>query len=355
MKNSIKIIIAVALVGIVAALLALQLRHSQQAKMKEAMDAQAPVNITVESLDIKPQQISKIFSIQGSTQPFQEVVVASEATGKISQLFIKQGDVVKAGAPLCRVEIKLKEIELKSAIVQLDKAKRDYEKFVALQAASNISVSEVESAQVQMMQWTYNVQSIEQQIKESTVYAPFQGMIIEKAVDVGGYIQVGTPVATLINIQKLKAQVWLNEASISNLQINDAVRLELDAMSNLRIQGLIKFINPKASDAGKFQVLIEFDNTMHARAGMSLRAFFNEQQTSDVLMIPKTALVLNSETPAVFVIENNKSRLQPITLGNSRLDQIEVVKGLSFNTTIVSKGVENVIEGQVVNIVNSKH
>ncbi|MCE2994123.1 MAG: efflux RND transporter periplasmic adaptor subunit [Cyclobacteriaceae bacterium] len=355
MKNSIKIIITVALVGIMAGALALQLRHSQQAKLKEAIDAQAPINITVESLNIIPQQISKIFSIQGITQPFQEVVVASEATGKISQLFIKQGDVVKAGAPLCRVDIKLKEIELKSATVQLEKAKRDYEKFVALQAASNISATEVESAHVQMMQWSYNVQSIEQQIKESTVCAPFQGMIIEKAVDVGGYLQVGTPVATLVNVQKLKALVWLNEGSVSNVRINDDVRIQLDAMPNVPIHGKIKFINPKASDAGKFQVMIEFDNTMHARAGMSLRAFFNDQKTSDVLMIPKTALVLNSEIPAVFVIENNKARLQPIALGNSRLDQIEVIKGLSVNTTIVSKGVENVIEGQIVNIANSKH
>ncbi|MFY8037425.1 MAG: efflux RND transporter periplasmic adaptor subunit [Cyclobacteriaceae bacterium] len=354
MKNSIKIIIAVALVGIMAAALALQLRHSQKAKMQEAMDAQAPVNITVESLTLQPQQVSKILSIQGITQPYQEVVVASEATGKISQLFIKQGDVVKAGAPLCRVESKLKEIELKAAVVQLEKAKRDYEKFVALQAASNISATDVENAHVQMMQWSYNVQSIEQQIKESTVYAPFQGMIIEKWVDVGGYLQTGTSVATLVNVQKLKALVWMNEGAVSNVRVNDAVSIQLDAMPGLSIKGRVRFVNPKANEAGKFQVLIEFDNTMHARAGMSLRAFFNEQQTTDVLLIPKTALVLNSETPAVFVIENNQAKLQPVTLGNSRLDQVEVIKGLSVNTTIVSKGVENVIEGQVVNSINSK-
>lgn len=353
MKNSIKIIITVALVGIVAAALALQLRHSQQVKMKEAMDAQAPVSISVESLTLQPQQVSKIISIQGITQPFQEVVVASEATGKISQLFIKQGDVVKAGAPLCRVESKLKEIELKAASVQLQKAKRDYEKFRALQAANNVSVADVENANVQMMQWTYNVQSIEQQIKESTVYAPFDGMITEKLVDIGGYLQTGTPVVTLVNVQKLKALVWMNESSLSGIAVNDIVRIQLDAMPHDTINGRVRFVNPKANEAGKFQVLIEFDNTMHASAGMSLRAFFHEQQTADVLMIPKTALVLNSETPAVFVIENKQAKLQPITLGNSRLDQVEVIKGLSVNTAIVSKGVENVIEGQIVNIINS--
>lgn len=86
MKNSIKIIITVALVGLMAGVLALQIRQSHLAKMKEAMDAQAPISITVESLTLQPQQVSKNFSIQGITQPFQEVVVASEATGKISQV-----------------------------------------------------------------------------------------------------------------------------------------------------------------------------------------------------------------------------------------------------------------------------
>jgi hypothetical protein len=79
MKNSIKIIITVALVGLMAGVLALQIRQSHLAKMKEAMDAQAPISITVESLTLQPQQVSKNFSIQGITQPFQEVVVASES------------------------------------------------------------------------------------------------------------------------------------------------------------------------------------------------------------------------------------------------------------------------------------
>ncbi|MFN7330420.1 MAG: hypothetical protein ACK5UP_13050, partial [Bacteroidota bacterium] len=100
MKNSIKIIITVALVGLMAGVLALQIRQSHLAKMKEAMDAQAPISITVESLTLQPQQVSKNFSIQGITQPFKEVVVASESNGKITQVFIRLGDVVKEGAPL---------------------------------------------------------------------------------------------------------------------------------------------------------------------------------------------------------------------------------------------------------------
>jgi multidrug efflux pump subunit AcrA (membrane-fusion protein) len=114
MKQSVKIIIVVVVIGLAAGVLAWQLRNSQNTKLREAQEAQAPIPTTVESLQLLPQTISSGFSVQGITQPFQEVVVASEATGKISQLYVKQGDVVKAGALLCKVDATLKEIELKN-------------------------------------------------------------------------------------------------------------------------------------------------------------------------------------------------------------------------------------------------
>ncbi|MCA6433671.1 MAG: biotin/lipoyl-binding protein, partial [Cytophagales bacterium] len=136
MKQSVRIIVAVVVIGLAAGVLAWQLRNSQNTKLREAKEAQAPVPTTVESLQLLPQKISDGFSVQGITQPFQEVVVASEATGKIFQLYVKQGDVVKEGAILCKVDATLKEIELKSANVQYNKAKIDYEKYLRLQAAN---------------------------------------------------------------------------------------------------------------------------------------------------------------------------------------------------------------------------
>jgi RND family efflux transporter MFP subunit len=353
MKQSVKIIIAVVVIGLAAGVLAWQLRNSQNIKLREAKEAQAPIPTTVESLQLLPQTISGGFSVQGITQPFQEVVVASEATGKISQLCVKQGDVVKAGALLCKVDATLKEIELKSANVQYDKAKNDYEKYLRLQAANNTSTAEVENAHLQMMQWGYNIKSLEQQIKESSVHAPFTGMIVEKLADVGGYLQVGTPVVNLIDIGKLKALLWLDEKAIASIKIGNQVRIRLDAMRDVLISGKVIFVNPKANESGKFQVHVEFNNTMNAKAGMTLRAFFQEESTTDVLLIPKSALVLNSVTPAVFVLEGNKARLQPVTLGNSRENQVEVTQGIAANTTIVARGVENVIDGMILTIANT--
>jgi RND family efflux transporter MFP subunit len=353
MKQSIKIIIAVVIVGLAAGVLAWQLRNSQNTKLREAKEAQVPIPTTVESLQLLPQTISSGFSVQGVTQPFQEVVVASEATGKISHLFVKQGDVVKAGALLCKVDATLKEIELKSANVQYDKAKNDYEKYLRLQAANNTSTAEVENAHLQMMQWGYNIKSLEQQIKESSVHAPFTGMIVEKLADVGGYLQVGTPVVNLIDIGKLKALLWLDEKAIASIKIGNQVRIRLDAMRDVLISGKVIFVNPKANESGKFQVQVEFNNTMNAKAGMTLHAFFQEGNTTEVLLIPKSALVLNSVTPAVYVLEGNKARLQSVTLGNSRENQVEVTQGIAANTTIVARGVENVMEGMILTIANT--
>lgn len=353
MKQSVRIIVAVVVIGLAAGVLAWQLRNSQNTKLREAKEAQAPVPTTVESLQLLPQKISDGFSVQGITQPFQEVVVASEATGKIFQLYVKQGDVVKEGAILCKVDATLKEIELKSANVQYNKAKIDYEKYLRLQAANNTSTAEVENAHLQMMQWGYNVKSLEQQIKESSVHAPFTGMIVEKLTDVGGYLQVGTPVVNLIDIEKLKALLWLDEKAIASIQIGNQVRIRLDAMRDVLILGKIIFVSPKANESGKFQVQVEFNNTMNAKAGMTLRAFFQEENTTDVLLIPKSALVLNSVTPAVYVLEGNKARLQQVTLGNSRANQVEVTQGIAANTTIVARGVENVMEGMILTIANT--
>jgi hypothetical protein len=124
-------------------------------------------------------------------------------------------------------------------------------------------------------------------------------------------------------------------------------------MHDVLILGKVVFVSPKANESGKFQVQVEFNNTMNAKAGMTLRAFFQEGNTTDVLLIPKSALVLNSVTPAVYVLEGNKARLQSVTLGNSRENQVEVTQGIAANTTIVARGVENVIEGMILTIANT--
>ena len=131
------------------------------------------------------------------------------------------------------------------------------------------------------------------------------------------------------------------------------MRIRLDAMRDVLISGKVIFVNPKANESGKFQVQVEFNNTMNAKAGMTLHAFFQEGNTTEVLLIPKSALVLNSVTPAVYVLEGNKARLQPVTLGNSRENQVEVTQGIAANTTIVAKGVENVMEGMILTIANT--
>lgn len=350
MKQSIRVSIAIVMVGVVAVLCAWQLRSRQNAKMREAQEVQAVVPINFESLRLSPQKVSYGFSVQGVTQPFQEVVIASEATGKISKLYFNQGDVVPAGAALCTVDASLREIELNSASVQYKKAKSDYERYLQLQSANNMATADVENAHLQMMHWQYQLQALNQQLKESTVYAPFRGIIAEKLVDVGGYLQYGTPVATLINIERMKAFVWVDEKAVASLSANDSVRIHLDAKPEVVIHGTVGFVSPKSNESGKFQVSVEFGNTIEARAGMTLRAFFHEDDTAEVLMIPKSALVLSSSAPAVYVLEGSKARLQPVVLGNSRENQVEITEGIAANTVIVAKGVENVIDGMTLTI-----
>ncbi|MFM8913361.1 MAG: efflux RND transporter periplasmic adaptor subunit, partial [Flammeovirgaceae bacterium] len=193
---------------------------------------------------------------------------------------------------------------------------------------------------------------LKRQLKECTVYAPFDGTIVEKLVDVGGFLEPGTPVARLINNSKLKARVWVGEQATSRLHLGEEVRIRFDAIAHQPIFGKVSFLSPISGQGGKFLVMVEFNNTLNAKAGMTVHAFLQEHETTRVLLVPKSALILNSTTPAVYVLEGNKAKLQPVVLGNSRANQVEVVQGLAVNTTIVAKGVENVVEGMTLNVAN---
>lgn len=353
MNQYIKIVLGIAFIGGFAVLMSWQLHSGQKQKEKEAAEAQEPIVITVEPFRVQFQKVSGGFSVQGITQPIQEVVVASEATGKISRSYVKEGDVVKTGDIICRVDATLREIELKTAVVQYEKAKRDYEKYTQLQKSNNVSTAEVENSLLQMKQLEYSVQSIQQMMKESSVYAPFAGTVTEKIAGLGGYLQLGTPVVALADVSKLKAELMVEEKSVSLIKTEDLVRLQLETMPDKTIQGIVTFVNVKSNEGGKYQVYVEFPNTFSAKAGMMVGAFFQEDKFIERLLIPKSALALNSATPAVYVLDGSVPHLQKIALGSSYQNQVEVKEGLSPGIWIVARGTENVTEGIELRIKSS--
>lgn len=350
MKQSVKIILGLIAAGLFIGLLSMQLRTSLKEREAEAKAAQIPVVPTVDVLEVTPQALPSAFEAQGVTEPAQQVDVSSEAYGKVTQVYFREGDQVAAGATLARLDAAQKEIELSSARVQHAKARSDYEKLVALALRQNATTNEVEGAKLLLQQLEHNIKALQQSINESIVYAPFAGVIVKKHIAPGLYLQPGSPVASLVDVRSLKAVFYADETEVAEITLRQPVPLAIDAAPALALTGTIAFISASADESGKFPVHVAFTNTYGLKGGMSVRGTFNADKQRSVLLIPKSALVLNSTTPAVFVVGNNQATLRAVVLGGSRENLVEVKEGLEPHTLIVVRGAENVIEGATLTI-----
>lgn len=350
MKQSIKIILWLAGAGIFIGLLAVQLRSSMKEREAEAKAAQTPTVVTVDVMEVKEQRRSAGFQAQGVTEPVREVEIGSEAAGKVTAVFFREGVRVAKGTVLAKLDVTQKNIELRTAQIQYEKAKSDYDKFLSLKSNNNATIDEVENAKLEMERLAHSIEALQQAIRESTVRASFKGTVTEKLIEPGMYLQPGSPVAVLVDVDSMKAVFSVDEVQVAALQQNQNVKLTLDALPSIKITGILRFVSDKADASGKFPVHVYFANTNGVKGGMSIHGRFNEQQFQQALMIPKSALVLNSSNPAVYVLEDNTARLQTVTLGNSFENLVEVREGLKPHTRIVVRGVENVIDGMDVNI-----
>jgi RND family efflux transporter MFP subunit len=311
---------------------------------------EVPVAVTVVKAELATMDIKNAYP--AVVKPYEEANITSQTNGLISSLDIELGQQLRKGQTVGKLDTKLAALNLIAAEISLSKLEGDYRRAKELfenNAGMEINMINAKNA---MDNAAIQVKLIKQQIANADIIAPISGTISAKNIKAGEFANPGAPIASITNINALKVTVFVDQSVIYTLHINQLGMVSSSLFSDKKLTGKVIYLSPKADQNHNYQVdlLLTNTNKLTLRAGTDVFVSFNAIKKSDVLQIPKAALVEDRQEPYVFVNVNGKAVGRTIKIGTIQNDRVEVISGLEAGETVITTGQINLSEGSNISV-----
>ena len=327
-----------------------------------------------------------------------QATVSAQITGTLTQVLIEEGDHVNAGQILATLEDTSQKAMLAQAQAQLRAAqsllgqfqttlaqnRRDLKrnedlvgrKLVSAQAVEltqtqvDTQVAQVFTQQKQIELAQASVQAAQVQLDYCTVRAPFTGVVIAKAAQVGEIVSplsagggfTRTGVGTIVDMDSLEIEVDVNEAYINRVVPNQPAQTVLDAYPEWRIPSHVIAVIPTA-DKGKatvkVRVAIEAKDP-RVLPDMGARVSFLEEKKANSnaappkgVLVPTTSIAQSDGHAVVFAVEGDRARAKPVTPQQTYGD-LRLVEGIGPALTVVKEPPADMIDNAKITVVNDK-
>ncbi len=215
---------------------------------------------------------------------------------------------------------------------ELDTADSDHK--VALSRYQD-ALEEIRNRQGLLAQRRSELALAKQQLADTVVYAPMEGVVQEKKASVGEYLAAGAPVVDIVRIDPLRLRVEVPEREAHNVRNGQSVRVSIEGDANSYF-GSIKRLSPTISEQNRV-LAVEADvrNDGRLRPGAFVRAEIITNQSATAVTVPSNAIVTFAGIEKVIVVENGKAVEKPVTTGRRGPDWVEIKAGVNVGQIVV--------------------
>lgn len=350
----------------------------------------------VEIATTKLGTIVETVSATGKIQPEIEVKISSMVSGEIIELPVKEGQVVKKGEMLVKINADIyasgykrtvaglsqTKAGLSQADAQFNESKANYDRNKQLFDKGIISrfdwdksVAAFEVAKATKQAAYYNVQSASATVSEArdnlgrtTIYAPESGTISKLAVELGERVlgtqqMAGTEIMRVANLQNMEVEVDVNENDIVKISVGDSAKVAVDAYLKKEFKGVVTSISNSASSTltadqvTNFKVKVRILKSSYAdllegkpmtyspfRPGMTATVDIITKTKTNVLSVPISAVVVKSDTLAAKSLDtkpDDESEAQAAPKSDKKLECVFVKNGDKARIRIIKTGIQD--------------
>jgi len=356
----------------------------------------------VETSKVDEITIIETVSATGKIQPEIEVKISSEVSGEIIALPVKEGQVVKKGDLLVKINPDLytsgynrtvsnlsgtkaglsqADATFKEAKASYDRSKTLFDKGIISRSDWDKSIAAFEGAKANKESAYYNVQSANATVKEAkdnlgrtTIYAPADGTISSLDVELGERVlgtqqMAGTELLRVANLNNMEVEVDVNENDIVKINIGDSTKIQVDAYLKKEFKGIVTSISNSASAATtadqvtnfkvkvrilkeSYQDLLEGKPATYSpfRPGMTATVDIITERKEKVIGVPISAVVIKSDTTATksYEIEDEGEDKKVAPKNDKKFECVFVKVGNKAKIRIVKTGIQDDTNIEVV-------
>ncbi|NLP46806.1 MAG: efflux RND transporter periplasmic adaptor subunit [Epulopiscium sp.] len=384
-------------------------------RQKEVEDVEKKVEedyVAVETKVSVKDTIANTRSFTGKVVANEEVMIIPKLAGTVESIHVSLGDEVKKdtilfaleqddiskavqqaevavrlakkgieqalnGMETATINYEITKENTQKALLDLERTKELYEQGAVsksqleqVELAASSAQSQLDTVQGQITQAKLGVQQAEEQLSQAEisyrqaidnlentiVKAPMDGVISSLNVKKGQIVGNGQVAVTMVDMDKVYVQIDVIEDIVNRLQVGQEVAVTIPAAFEEEVKSEVSYISPTADIGSKlYSVKVYIDNpNKKVRPGMSGEVQLNMDQIDSVIVIKRNAVLDKEDELFVFVVENDRAVKKPVKIGLDTGDYVEIKEGLEEGEQVIVKGQHYVEDGIKVKVVGGE-
>ena len=373
MKRWIKWVIAAVLLLLLATAVlgALSARKTQQQALAAASAAKAQTVVELAATDVlqaKTVELSQGLPVSGSLKAVNSAFVKARVAGELQGLTVREGDFVKAGQVLARIDaseyqsrVRQAQEQAESAKAQTEVVQRQYDNNKALvdqgfisKTALDTSLANLHAAQSTHKAALAAAEVAKKSLDDTVLRAPLSGQVAQRLAQPGERVGIDTRVLEVVDLSRLELEASLSAADALAVRPGQTAVLQIEG-STQTVNASVARINPSAQGGSRSVLVylsVDSASTSGLRQGLFAQGALGTTRLT-TLAVPLSAVRTDKPAPYVQVVENNQVAHKTVELGargNSAAgpETMVAVKGLTENAVLVAGPVGALREGTAV-------
>lgn len=309
--------------------------------------------VPVEVAAVARRPIEASYSGTANLEAPGEAQVVAKTSGVLLQLLAEEGDQVRAGQVLARIDPDRPRLEMERARALVRKLENNHRRAQELAASKLVAAEQAEQIRFDLEAARAAYELAQLELSYTNIVAPIDGVIAQRMVKPGNLIQLNSTLFRIVDDSRLEAVLNVPERDLATMKAGLAVHMAVDAMPGQVFEGTIDRVSPVVdAGSGTFRVVTAFPGDRGLRPGMFGRIDVVYDQRTDALTVPRAALIEDAGETAVFAVRDKKAVRVTIEVGHMSGELAEVRKGLTEGDQVVTAGKITLRDGAEVEVLN---
>jgi membrane fusion protein (multidrug efflux system) len=351
MTKMIRIFFIVAIVGVIVAQSGCgRGSHSETNTGEE--EAPVPVEIAAVTMG----DIASCFTGTATLEAEEETEVVAKVGGVVRRILVEEGDYVKAGQVLAKLDDEKLSIEVERAAANLRNLEQEYRRSEKLFGERLISAQEFNKAKHEHEHQKAVCDISRLDLEYTSIRTPISGVAAERLIKVGNMVLTNEAVFRVTGLDPLLAVLYVPERQIGKLKVGHFANLSVDAIEDAEFTGRIQRISPVVDPStGTVKVTVEVhDPSRSLKPGMFARVEIIHDVHGSTVLVPKEAVIIEDKETSVFVVRDSTAYRRTVETGYVNSSHIEVLEGLEPGDTVVTIGKGSLKDSTKVEPVSSE-
>ena len=315
-----------------------------------------PLPQLVKTVSIEDPGMGATRSFFGEVSSKQTVDLGFQVDGRVVEFYAPEGTVIPQGTVIAQLDPVPFEIEVERAILVLEQAERQAERFEKLSGTA-VSTAQVQDAQTQVSMAQVALRNAEYALSQTTLVAPFDAMVASRQVANFSTVAAGTQIVRLHDLSEMRVEIEVPEVLIQQLGETPDITFQARFPGGDAEYPLVyREVNAETSQIGQtFRVTLalEAPSERYLLPGASVVVDATLNTAAGEFHLPHTAIVIDGDAQtAVFTVQQDGGDLtlqrSPVTLGVSNNGRVAVLSGIVAGEEVVVGGVQSLSDGQAV-------